>query len=236
MIPFVAHYSSCYLWSISLPGKNGTPNSNLRQDKEAQVANTCKFTLVQLAHERVITKVFNHYAIPLEISDTIRAAFKAKLWRMGKLFSKLGGTKCQEQLIKWKDGSEATWNFVVNEVEVQRQLLKRKRSIEEQIEKESTKRRKLENEVKVLRKTAKKQAKVIARLRTGRLENSRGSSSKSWLQYSRQQRYNKKKDLAKNIQSALSFCEDEGFKPCSVEVENVDTGSHELLNVACGTY
>lgn len=77
---------------------------------------------------------------------------------------------------------------------------------------------------------------MIARLRTGRLENSRGSSSKSWLEYSRQQRYNKKKDLAKNIQSALSFCEDEGFKPCSVEVENVDTGSHELLNVACGTY
>ena len=76
---------------------------------------------------------------------------------------------------------------------------------------------------------------MIARLRTGCLENSRGSSSKSWLEYSRQQRYNKK-DLAKNIQSALSFCEDEGLKPCSVEVENVDTGSHELLNVACGTY
>lgn len=34
----------------------------------------------------------------------------------------------------------------------------------------------------------------------------------------------------------MSFCEDEGLKPCSVEVENVDTGSHELLNVACGTY
>ena len=69
-----------------------------------------------------------------------------------------------------KDGSEATWNFVVNEVEVQRQLLKRKRLIEEQIEKESTKRRKLENEVKVLQKTTttKKQAKVIARLKTGR--------------------------------------------------------------------
>ena len=119
------------------------------------MANTSKFTSVQLAHERVITKVFNHYAIPLEISDTIRAAFKAKLWRMGKLFSKLGGTKRQEQLIKWKDGSEATWTFVVNEVEVQLQLLKRKRSIEVQIEKESTKRRKLENEVKVLQKTTK---------------------------------------------------------------------------------
>ena len=117
---------------------------------------TSKFTSVQLAHERVMT---NQYAIALEISDTFRAALKAKLWRMGKLFSKLGGTKCQKQLIKWKDGSEATWNFVVNEVEVQRQLLKRKHLIEVQIEKESTKRRKLENEVKVLQKTTTKKNK-----------------------------------------------------------------------------
>ena len=61
--------------------------------------------------------------------------------------------------------------------------------------------------VKVLWKMTKKQEEVIARLKTGRLENSRGSSSKSWLDYSKQQ-----KDLAKSIQSALSFCQDEGFK------------------------
>ena len=61
------------------PWINGTPNSNLCQDKEAQVDNTSKFISVPLAHERVTTKVFNHYAIPLEISDTIQAAFKAKL-------------------------------------------------------------------------------------------------------------------------------------------------------------
>ena len=61
------------------PWINGTPNSNLCQDKEAQVDNTSKFISVPLAHERVTTKVFNHYAIPLEISNTIQAAFKAKL-------------------------------------------------------------------------------------------------------------------------------------------------------------
>ena len=152
---------SYYLWSISFPGKNGTPLSDLSKDKEAQVANSSKFTLVQLAHERVINKVFVHYAIPLEITDAIRAAFRAKLWRMGKLFSKLGGKKRQQQLMKWKDGSEAMWKFEVNE-----------RLVEAQIEEESTKRKKLESEVKVLRKTTKNQAKVIARLKTGRLENS----------------------------------------------------------------
>jgi len=74
--------------------------------------------LVQLAHEGVINKVFVHYAILLEITDAIQAAFRAKLWRMGKLFSKLGGKKRQQQLMKWKDGSEAMWKFEVNEVEV----------------------------------------------------------------------------------------------------------------------
>ena len=143
---------------------------------------------------------------------------------MGKLFSKLGGKKRQQQLMKWKDGSEAMWKFEVNE-----------RLVEAQIEEESTKRKKLESEVKVLRKTTKIQAKVIARLKTGRLENSRGSSSKSWLQYSRQQRYNKK-NLANGVQGALSFCEDEGFKPHSIELENLDTGSHEVLNVESGVY
>ena len=63
--------------------------------------------------------------------------------------------------MKWKDGSEAMWKFEVNE-----------RLVEAQIEEESTKRKKLESEVKVLRKTTKNQAKVIARLKTGRLENS----------------------------------------------------------------
>ena len=101
---------------------------------------------------------------------------------------------------------------------------------------ESIKRRKLECEVKTLKSTTKKQAKVIARLKTGRKENSRGSSFKSWSQYSRQQQYNKRKSLASSIQGAVSFFEDEGFKPYSVEVENVDTGQHEVIDIASGAY
>jgi hypothetical protein len=42
--------------------------------------------------------------------------------------------------------------------------------------------------------------------------------------------------LASGIQGALSFCEEEGFKPCSVEVENVDTGQQEVINIASGAY
>ena len=74
---------SYYLWNISQPGKTGTPHVDLTNDPEAQVVNCDEFSYEELARERVITNVFNHYAIPLEITDVIRGTFKTKLWRMG---------------------------------------------------------------------------------------------------------------------------------------------------------
>ena len=155
---------------------------------------------------------------------------------MGKLFSRFGGTKRKLQLTKWKDGKESMWDLEVNEGEVNRQLLKRKRVVETQLDEELSKRKKMEVEVKALRKTSKNQAKVISRLKTGRSEKSRGSSLKPWNCYSRQQQYNKKKTLARSISGALSFCEDEGFKPCYVEIENIETESVEVLNLSSGTF
>ena len=191
---------------------------------------------VQICYERVITKLFKKYDIPLKITDDIRAAVRAKLWRMGKLFSKLGGKNRQEQLDKWKDGHDATWNFTVSGIEVNRQLLSKKRKLEEQLNEENAKRRKLEKEVSILTKTTKQQAKTISRIKTGRSETSRGSSSKLWTEYSRQQQHNKRKTLAKGIQGALSFCEDERFRPCTLLVENIDTGNREILDINCGKY
>ena len=86
-----------YLWSIPLPGGNG-----VSKDQEAQVAICSNFTTLKLAHERVITKVFSHYAIPLEITDAMRSIFKAKLWRMGKA-RKQTMTKAADQLKGWKE-------------------------------------------------------------------------------------------------------------------------------------
>ena len=161
---------------------------------------------------------------------------KTKLWRMGKTWSILGGKNRQQQLEKWKKGSNSTWNFEVNEIEVNRQLLHRKRNIEAQLDEECTKRRKLQSEVGMLQRTTKQQAKTILRIKTGHSDNCRGSSSKTWTEYSRQQRHNKRKTLAKGIQGALSFCEDENFRPCALEVENMDTGNREILNIDTGTY
>ena len=45
----------------------------------------------------------------------------------------------------------------------------------------------------------------------------------------------KKKDLVTGIQAALSFCDD-CFGPCSVELENIDTGDHEVVDVKSGAF
>lgn len=34
----------------------------------------------------------------------------------------------------------------------------------------------------------------------------------------------------------LSICEDERFRPCTLEVENIDTGNREILDINPGTY
>ena len=56
--PLFSPHSS-YLWSVSLPGKNGTTNFDLSKDQGAQVANPANYTSVQLAHERVSQSLCN---------------------------------------------------------------------------------------------------------------------------------------------------------------------------------
>ena len=134
-------FYSYYLWNISKPGKKGTPLNDLSGDSESTVSREgC--TAVQLAHERVITKIFAHYEIPLEITDTIRTTFKSKLHRMGKSLSMTGGKKRSRLLNKWKD---SVWEFKISKVELNNLLKTRKRKFEAQINEEVLKRQKLEN-------------------------------------------------------------------------------------------
>ena len=113
-----------------MPGKSGTPHLDLSKDKEAYVTSE-NLMPRQILVERVITKTFAHYSIPLDISDTIRASFKSKLWRMGNLFSKLRTKNCKAQLLMLKDGKDAAWRFTVAEAEINNQVLCRKHSIKD---------------------------------------------------------------------------------------------------------
>ena len=63
-------YFSFYLWSITLPGANGTPRFDLSQDETARVTSE-NLTDHQILIERVINKTFADNSISLASSDTI---------------------------------------------------------------------------------------------------------------------------------------------------------------------
>ena len=46
----------------------------------------------------------------------------------------------------------------------------------------------------------------------------------------------KKKKLANKLLHTTSFCEDNDFKPCSVELENTETGIDETLDLTTGKF
>ena len=72
---------------------------------------------------------------------------------MGQLFARLGGTKRKQQLSRWENGKESQWNFGVSQVELSKQILKRKRFLEKQLQEGTAKRKKIEVDVKALRST-----------------------------------------------------------------------------------
>ena len=59
---------------------------------------------------------------------------------------------------------------------------------------------------------------------------------KPWKECTRQQKLNRKKVLACNVEEALGFCKNKGFEPHSVELQNVDTGEVDVLDISTGTF
>ena len=114
--------------------------------------------------------------------------------------------------------------------------MRKRQNAEANLAEESIKLQKqLETENKDLRKTVCKQAKMIVGLKSGTSTVYR-RPSKGWSEYSRQQRYNIKKEIAGNVCSALSFCDEACLKPRKVEMENISEGTIEILNVSTGEF
>ena len=169
---------------------------------------------------------FFKYSILLDITDKVRG--------------ELGGTKRQTVINQWK---ETVWPFAVNVSELNEQLLRRKRQLENKLESEVAKRQKMETnsasllkEVKQLRKVSTDQARTIVSLKAGRRENSRTSSSKNWSSYSRMQQSRKRKRLLDDVKAALSVCDSSHFVPVSVDMENVESGQGEKIDLRKGTF
>lgn len=123
------------MYSIAHPDRKGYPLVDLSKDKEANIDATT-LSPFQTALERVI-KVFTHYAIPLDITDPIRATFRSKLWRMGKTLSQGGGIQREQNLCGWKEGPDSVWSLCISSMEVHQQLVKCKRQVERTISRSS---------------------------------------------------------------------------------------------------
>lgn len=143
---------------------------DLSDDPEAQIQGQTSELLTekQRAIEHVILKTFSNHGINVSISDKIRSLFRCKLWQMGQSLSKLGGSKRKQQVEEWK---HTVWQLTI---EVP-QLLHQKHHLEQQLEKEISKRQKLEIEsaslkkqVQSLDKISRDQAKTIVSLKTGK--------------------------------------------------------------------
>ena len=67
------------------------------------------------------------------------ASFKVKLWRMGTCFAKSGAT----EMGKW---AEAYWSLTINETKAKYQSTMKKRQVDQQLQEEAIKRKKLERE------------------------------------------------------------------------------------------
>ena len=212
---------------MSLPGKDGQPLFDLSEDHDVQVDTSGGLTERQVSIERVIKKVLSSQSVETAIADSVRNAFKMKLWRMGKKLSKVGGTKRKRIIEEWKT---STWHLTLDV----KSILGQKRKLELSLENEQSKRQKLESKVHALRDLSNKQSKLISVLQNGG-RKCRSSCSKSWHQYSRQHQVVKRKMFADKVNSALSmFNDDPHFTPISMQV-SLGSGQ-ETLDLSKGTF
>lgn len=59
---------------------------------------------------------------------------------------------------------------------------------------------------------------------------------KEWSQCRRQQKYNRNRQIVSDKKGALNFCDTKGFKPNSIEFQNIDTEKYEVFDVINGSF
>ena len=186
--------------------------------------------------------MFNRYHCDVIITDRLQSLFTSKLWRMGKSLQALGGTGRAKQIKKWKD---TKWTVELRQNEI---ISGRKRKPDNVLIGQSgnykEKCAKLEGELK----EADKKLKVVTNQMKTHEDSSKkvlsalknvGCSSSSivvprkrnkiWSEYSPQYQRKKRKQIANDVQVALSFMKDENFQHSKVELKNRETG--EILSV-----
>ena len=108
-------------------------------------------------------------------------------------------------------------------------MLNRKRKAEN-LEVEMSKRKKCKEEIKTLQAKLQEQTRFIEQ------SSHKKYTRKPLSDCTRQQQYNRKKEIINDVQNSLSHCKNEGFQPHLVELEQIDTGENVTLDLAKGTF
>ena len=230
---FISIYSY-YLYEVSHPTKSGVPQVDLSNDSEALVnlTGTIPLSSNQLAVERVIGKVFTHYHCDVVITDRLRTLFTVKLWRMGSSFQSYGGRGRAKLLEKWKI---TKWEVELKENEIISKL-KRKpdnmilqsdkskfAKLEQDINVANKKLKEVTNQYKALQKSCKTLSATV-KAKGGKTSTPKATKKKAWVECSQQYQRKRRRQIAKDVQTALLFTQDENFKPTRVELMNKETG------------
>ena len=112
--------------------------------------------------------------------------------------------------------------------EINKQLLHRKRSLEEELLAETTKRRCLEVKVDKLQTKVKQQPQIIINTNVSKKKYIK----KPLADCSRQQKYNRKKKMIKEVNTSLSVCKSEGYDPRYIEIQSKETGNCEVIDLS----
>ena len=227
-----------YLYSISYPNKFGIPQLDLTDDEQAKIGVTVQSTLScnQLRTESVIVKLFTHYNCGVMITDRIRSLFQSKLTRMGKIISAQGGPGRQKIFEKWR---KSHWLLKLQENEIMPSVRKRKphnlvvqscknncTELEEKVKVTEMKLKDVTNKIEKLKKSNHNLSQALITKSSGESSSVKRKIYKSWDEYTPKYKRIKKRQFTNDVSTALSFVEDENFKPTEIKFLNTSTGEY----------
>ena len=226
---------SYYLYEISHPNKTGIPQISLVEDPEVKIDIPSSLCPSQAAVERVIAKVFFHFHVDIIITDRLRSLFYLKLWRMGKSIQGLGGSARNKRYDKWK-GSK--WVIELEKEEIvlppnckikpDNNNMTKRIKLEDQLSTANEKLKDLTNKYTALENSCKELSNSIAV--DGRASAVHTRKRKAWTECTPQHQKKRIKQVAKKVQTALLFTNDEHLKPTKLEFKNEQTGDTVSIN------
>jgi len=230
-------FCSQFLYEFSHPNKYGVPQINLSDDNEASVDLPAQLSLSsdQLAIERFIVKVFVRYRCDVIITDRLRNLFRSKLCRMGKTLQSRCGPARTKLIGKWK---ETTWTIELkgNEIVPSRKrksehvVLQSSRNkqvkLEEKLKETTQNLKDITNQFQLLEESNKRLSVALKEKGESKHTSRR---KKPWANCSAQYQRKRRREIVRDVKTALSFTENEKFTPTRVELTHKDTG--EVLSV-----